>query len=153
MYWLCTALSRLSSTVLTSLLTSNCHVGYSFMHYYPFCFSLWRWDYKCIYYYILLNYFTIGSDKLLIDWFIDIFIKEIQLMMVVVMWWGGSHIRTCGAWWLSGRFVAFRLNGHRFESHSGRHIGPLDKSFTHSCTWRFCVKLRHCIRAVGSTSE
>ena len=29
---------------------------------------------------------------------------------------------------------AFRLEGHRFESHSSRHIGTLDKSFTRSCS-------------------
>jgi len=39
----------------------------------------------------------------------------------------------CGAWWLSCRFGALRPEGHRFESHSSRHIGTLGKSFTHSC--------------------
>jgi len=38
--------------------------------------------------------------------------------------------------------------GCRFESRSSRHIGTLGKSFSHSCLWRFNVKLRHSIRAV-----
>ena len=32
--------------------------------------------------------------------------------------------------WLSGRFSALRPEGRRFESHSSRHVGILDKSFT-----------------------
>ena len=32
---------------------------------------------------------------------------------------------------------------------AGRHVGTLGKSFTHSCLWRFGVKLRHSIRAVS----
>jgi len=42
----------------------------------------------------------------------------------------------------------------RFDSRSIRHVGTLGKSFTHSCLWRFGVKLRHSIRVVlGSASE
>jgi len=55
----------------------------------------------------------------------------------------------CGAWWLISSFVAFRSKGLMFESHSSRHSGPLGKSFTRSCLWRFGVKLRHSIRAVS----
>ena len=36
----------------------------------------------------------------------------------------------CGVWWLSGKFGALRLQGHRFESHSIRHVGALGKCFT-----------------------
>ena len=53
------------------------------------------------------------------------------------------------AWWLIGRFAAFRLKGRGFESHSDRHVGTLGKFFTCSCLWRFGVKLRHSIRAVS----
>src|SRR6218665_2538365 len=49
----------------------------------------------------------------------------------------------CWAWWLVGRFVAFHPKGRGFESRSSRHVGTLGKSFTHSCLWRFGVKLRH----------
>jgi len=38
------------------------------------------------------------------------------------------------AWWPS-RFGALRLQGRRFESHSNRHVGTLDKSFTRSCLY------------------
>ena len=51
----------------------------------------------------------------------------------------------CGAWWLIGRFYAFRLKGRGFESCSGHHVATLTKSFSRSC---FGVKLRHGIRAV-----
>ena len=40
---------------------------------------------------------------------------------------------TSGEWYLSGKFGALCPEGHRFESHSGRHVGTLGKSFTHSC--------------------
>src|SRR6218665_1714344 len=39
----------------------------------------------------------------------------------------------CGAWWLFGRFVAFRPKDLWLESHSGRHIRTFGKSFTRSC--------------------
>src|SRR6218665_1188086 len=39
----------------------------------------------------------------------------------------------CGAWWLSVKFSALRLECHRFESHSKRHVGIVGKSFTLSC--------------------
>ena len=57
----------------------------------------------------------------------------------------------CGAWWLIGRFDAFRPKGRRFESRSSRHVGTLDKSFTRNCLWRFDVKLRHSSHAVSGT--
>ena len=53
------------------------------------------------------------------------------------------------AWWLIGRFIAFRSKGRGFESRSSRHVGTLDKFFTRSCLWRFSVKLLHGIRAVS----
>src|SRR6218665_3115690 len=46
------------------------------------------------------------------------------------------------AWWLIDRFVAFRPKGRGFESRSSRHVGTFVKSFTHTCLWRFAVKLR-----------
>ena len=55
----------------------------------------------------------------------------------------------CRAWWLIGRFVAFRPKGCGFESRSIRHAGTFGKSFTHSFLWRFGVKLRHSICAVS----
>src|SRR6218665_1823858 len=58
-----------------------------------------------------------------------------------------TPIKERGAWWLIGRFVAFRPKGRGFESRSSRHTGTLGKSFTRSCLWRFGVKLRHSIRA------
>ena len=39
----------------------------------------------------------------------------------------------CGAWWLSGKLGAFHMKGRKFESHSSRHVGTLDRSFTLSC--------------------
>lgn len=39
----------------------------------------------------------------------------------------------CGAWWLSDRCIALRLEDGRFGSHSGRHVGTLGTPFTHSC--------------------
>src|SRR6218665_2190476 len=54
----------------------------------------------------------------------------------------------CGAWWLIGRFDAFRQKGRGFESHFSRPVGTLGKSFTRSCLWHFSMKLRHSIRAV-----
>ena len=56
-------------------------------------------------------------------------------------------------WWLIGRFDAFRPKGRGFKSHSSHHVGTLCKSFTRSCLWRFGIKLRHSIRAVGSAFE
>ena len=35
-----------------------------------------------------------------------------------------------GAWWLSGKFGAFRPEGRRLESHYSHHVGTLGKSFT-----------------------
>ena len=45
-----------------------------------------------------------------------------------------SKSMSIGAWWLSGRFGALRLEGRRFESHSTATQGPLamGKFFTHS---------------------
>src|SRR6218665_2390599 len=58
-----------------------------------------------------------------------------------------DDIACCGTWWFFGRVDSCRPEGHGFESRSSRHVGTLDKSFTHSCLWRFGVKLRHSIRA------
>ncbi len=60
-----------------------------------------------------------------------------------------TRLTRVGAWWLIGRFDAFRPKSRGFESRSSRHVGTLGKSFTHSCLWRFGVKLRHSIRAVS----
>ena len=38
-----------------------------------------------------------------------------------------------GAWERIGRVDAFQPEGRGFESHSIRHVGTLDKSFTFSC--------------------
>ena len=48
-----------------------------------------------------------------------------------------------GAWWLSGTFSAFRLEGRRFEieSHSSRHIGTYglaSPSLTVACSALAC---------------
>ena len=45
----------------------------------------------------------------------------------------GSDLHMNGAWCLSGRFGALRLEGRRFESLSSRHVETLGKSFTGSC--------------------
>src|SRR6218665_3689596 len=62
-----------------------------------------------------------------------------------------------GAWWLIGRFGAFRSKGRWFDSRSSCHVGTLGKSFTRSTVAcgasplpkRFGVKFRHSIRAVS----
>ena len=48
-----------------------------------------------------------------------------------------------------GKVDAFCQKGRGFESSSSRHVETLGKSFTHSCLWRFDVKLRHSICAVS----
>ena len=65
------------------------------------------------------------------------------------LWISFLLLQSCGAWWLIGRFGAFRPKGWVFESRSGRHVGTLVKYFTHSCLWRFGMKLRHSICAVS----
>src|SRR6218665_3150919 len=60
-----------------------------------------------------------------------------------------DNLYESGAWWLIGRFVAFRPKGRGFESRSSRHVGTLGKSLTRSCLWRFGVKLRYSIRDVS----
>src|SRR6218665_1090046 len=52
-------------------------------------------------------------------------------------------------WWRIGRVEAFRPEGRGFESSSSRGIGTLGKFLTHSCLWRFGVKLRHSIPSVS----
>src|SRR6218665_1058656 len=47
--------------------------------------------------------------------------------------------RTCAAWWLIGRFVAFRPKDRGFGSNSSRHVETLDESCTRCCLWRFGV--------------
>src|SRR6218665_345366 len=51
--------------------------------------------------------------------------------------WTPDSRKVCGAWWLSSKCSAFRPEGRRFKSHSGRYVGTLGKSFTHSCLQRF----------------
>ena len=60
-----------------------------------------------------------------------------------------SVSRRITSWRLIGRFDAFCSTGRGLESRSSRHVGTLGKSLTHSCLWRFDVKLRHSIRAVS----
>ena len=50
-----------------------------------------------------------------------------------------------GTWWRIGWVDSFR----GFDSLFSHHVGTLGKSLTHSCLWRFGVKLRHSIRAVS----
>src|SRR6218665_1464310 len=50
------------------------------------------------------------------------------------------------AWWLIGRFDAFCPKDRGFDSCFSRQVGTFGKSFTHSCLWRFGVKLRYSIR-------
>ena len=47
-----------------------------------------------------------------------------------------------GAWWLNGRFAAFRPMGLGYKSRSSCHVETLNKSFTRSC---FGVKLRQTV--------
>src|SRR6218665_1868656 len=54
-------------------------------------------------------------------------------------------------WWRIDRVEAFQPEDCGFESRSSRHKGTLRKSLTHSCLWRFSVKLRHSICAVSGT--
>ena len=51
-------------------------------------------------------------------------------------------------WWRIGRVEVFQPERCGFESRSSLHVWILGKSLTHSCVWRFDVKLRHSIRAV-----
>ena len=44
-----------------------------------------------------------------------------------------------GAWWLSGKFHALRLEGGRFESRSNHHVGTLgNSSLTIACSASAC---------------
>ena len=52
-------------------------------------------------------------------------------------------------WWRIGWVDSFQPEGRGFDSRSSRLVGTLGKSLTHSCLWRFGVKLRHSIRAVS----
>src|SRR6218665_3420727 len=61
----------------------------------------------------------------------------------------GLLIHKHGTWWRIGRVEAFRPEGGGFECRSSCHLGTLGKSLTHSCLWRFGMKLRHSIRAVS----
>src|SRR6218665_3870889 len=54
-----------------------------------------------------------------------------------------------GTWWRIVRVEAFQPEDCGFESRSSRHIGTLRKSLTHSCLWRYGVKLRHSILALS----
>jgi len=65
----------------------------------------------------------------------------------ITVLWGG---------WFSSKFGALRLQCRRFESHSSRHVGALDKSFTRNCLdnviWRgfLVVKLDSCNNLLSS---
>jgi len=65
--------------------------------------------------------------------------------MVIALIW---PIKQLPLYKVIGRFVAFRLKGHGFESSSSRHVGTFGKSFARSCLWRFGVKLWRSIHAV-----
>src|SRR6218665_1746343 len=52
-------------------------------------------------------------------------------------------------WNVVAHWLSFHLEGRGFDSRSSRQVGTLGKSLTHSCLWRFGVKLRHSIRAVS----
>ena len=52
-------------------------------------------------------------------------------------------------WWHIGRVAAFHPKGHGFDSRFSYHVGALDKSFNHSCLWRFGTKFRQSIIAVS----
>jgi len=58
-------------------------------------------------------------------------------------------LHNCETWWGIGRVEAFQPEGPELESCSNCHVGTLGKSLTHSCLWRFGVKLRHSIHAVS----
>ena len=68
-----------------------------------------------------------------------------------VIVWGLKFTGTllCGTWWHIGWVHSFQLEGRGFDSRSSRHVWTLGMSLTHSCLWRFGVKLRHSIRAVS----
>ena len=59
------------------------------------------------------------------------------------------YVYNRGTWWRIVRVEAFRPEGRGLESRSSRYEGTLGKSITHSCLWRFGVKLRHSIRSVS----
>src|SRR6218665_2665245 len=61
----------------------------------------------------------------------------------------GAWLANVGRGWRIGRVDAFRPKGHGFYSRSSLRVGTLGKSLTHSCLWRFDVKLRRSIRAVS----
>ena len=75
------------------------------------------------------------------------FITAIKKILIRTTTW--STLLTCGAWWLIGRFVAFRSKGNGFKSRSSHHVGTAGKSFTRSCLWHFSVKLWYTIYAVS----
>src|SRR6218665_2146431 len=50
-----------------------------------------------------------------------------------------QNIRSCGSWWLSGKFGALHPEERKFESHSSRHVWTLGKPLTHSYLLRFGV--------------
>ena len=57
--------------------------------------------------------------------------------------------RNCGTWWRIGWVDSSQPEDRGLDSRSSRHVGTLGKSLTHSCLWRFGVKLLHNIRAVS----
>ena len=58
--------------------------------------------------------------------------------------WGRDD-RDGGTWWHIGWVDSFQPEGRGFDSRSFHHIGTLGKSLTHSCLWRFGVKLWYSI--------
>ena len=60
-------------------------------------------------------------------------------------WGRGTWGTSWGICWVD----CFQPEGRGFNSRSSRHVETLGKSLTHSCLWRFGVKIRHSIRAVS----
>ena len=54
-----------------------------------------------------------------------------------------------GTRWLIGRVDNCLAKARGFESRYNRHVESLGNSITHSCLWRFDVKLGHSILAVS----
>src|SRR6218665_683058 len=49
------------------------------------------------------------------------------------------HVAMTGkAWWLIGRFFAFRPKGRRFKSRSSHHVGTLSKFLIHNALHYNC---------------
>src|SRR6218665_845983 len=79
-------------------------------------------------------------------------IERLHLALAVCIQWLGLSL-IVGRVWRIDSSDAFRSKCHGLDSHSSHHVGTLGKSFTHSCLWRFGVKLWQYPCCVGSTSK